>query len=128
MILSPIIFKEKLTAPKVLGFLIVLIGIFFVNGRAMLSGGNGWGLFCGAMSAVMYSAMVMCNKQSKMIVGLENSVIQLTVSFLAVAVFTIMRQGVLIDMQSTQIFWILFLGLVNTGLGCYLHNRRRDGW
>lgn len=121
MILSPIIFKEKLTAIKIIGFFVVLVGIFFVNGKSALEGSNGWGLFCGAMSAVMYSAMVMCNKQSKNITGMENSVIQLTISFLTVAVFTIIRQGVLVDISTSELPWILFLGLVNTGLGCYLY-------
>lgn len=121
MVLSPIIFKERLTAIKIIGFFIVLVGIFFVNGQSALQGSNGWGLFCGAMSAVMYSAMVMCNKQSKHITGMENAVIQLTISFLTVAAFTIIRQGVLIDIRLNEMPWILFLGLVNTGLGCYLY-------
>jgi len=121
MILSPIIFKEKLTITKIIGFLIVLVGIFFVNGKSALEGGNGWGLFCGAMSAVMYSAMVMCNKQSKNITGMENAVIQLTISFLTVAIFTIIRQGIVVQINPTEIPWILFLGLINTGLGCYFY-------
>lgn len=33
MVLSPLIFKEKLTAYKVIGFLAVLIGVFLVNGN-----------------------------------------------------------------------------------------------
>lgn len=121
MILSPFIFKEKLSAPKIVGFLIVLAGVFLVNGKAMTDSGNYWGLFCGLMSAVMYSAMVMCNKQSKNIVGMENSVIQLTIAFLTVAIFTIARQGVIIEINPSEIPWIVFLGLINTGLGCYLY-------
>lgn len=121
MILSPIVFREKLTTTKIVGFLIVLMGIFFVNGKSALEGSNGWGLFCGAMSAVMYSAMVMCNKQSKNITGMENSVIQLAVSFLTVGIFTIIRQGVIIEINPIEIPWILFLGFVNTGIGCYLY-------
>ena len=35
MILSPFIFKEKFTLPKVVGFLIVLIGIFAFKWRSM---------------------------------------------------------------------------------------------
>ena len=65
MILSPFIFKEKFTLPKVVGFLIVLIGIFFVNGKSALNGNSSWGLICGLMSAVMYFFMVTLNKQSK---------------------------------------------------------------
>ena len=53
MILSPVIFKERLTASKVAGFLVVLLGIVLVNGK-LAEKGNAWGLFCGAMSALMY--------------------------------------------------------------------------
>lgn len=121
MVLSPLVFREKLKSSKIIGFLIVLIGILLVNGKAILSDGNTWGVFCGAMSAVMYSAMVICNKQSKNIVGFENSVLQLAIGFLTVAIFTITRQGVLLHISTNEIPWILFLGLVNTGLGCYLY-------
>lgn len=120
MVLSPLIFKEKLTMPKVIGFLIVLAGIFLVNGHS--SGrGNAWGLFCGAMSAVMYSFMVTLNKQSRQITGMENAVIQLTVSFLAVAVFVGFKQAFVLHIPDGAWPWILILGVVNTGIGCYLY-------
>ena len=121
MILSPLIFKERLTVPKISGFLIVLIGIFLVNGKAAISGGNSWGLFCGGMSALMYFFMVTLNKQSKKITGMENSVIQLTVSFLTVAVFVGFKQHFALSVPIEDWKWILILGLVNTGLGCYLY-------
>src|SRR5687767_1222205 len=38
MVLSPMIFKEKMTAAKLLGFLAVLLGMFCVNGQALLQG------------------------------------------------------------------------------------------
>lgn len=121
MILSPLIFREKLTVPKLLGFITVLVGIFLVNGNATDSNSNLWGLFCGGMSAVMYFFMVTLNKQSKNISGMENSVIQLVVSFLTVAVFTGIKQGFIINVPSTAWTWILVLGIVNTGIGCYLY-------
>ena len=120
MVLSPLIFKEKLTLPKVIGFLIVLAGIFLVNGQS--SGrGNAWGLFCGAMSAVMYFFMVTLNKRSRQITGMENAVIQLTVSFLAVAVFVGFKQAFVLHIPDGAWLWILILGIVNTGIGCYLY-------
>lgn len=121
MILSPLIFREKLTAPKILGFATVLIGIFLVNGNVADSGSNTWGLFCGAMSAVMYFFMVTFNKQSKNISGMENSVIQLVVSFLTVAVFVGIKQGFVIHVPQAAWGWVLVLGIVNTGIGCYLY-------
>ena len=121
MILSPLLFKERLTMPKVVGFLIVLIGIALVDGKTAVGGGNRWGLFCGALSAVMYSFMVTLNKRSHEIVGMENAVIQLTVSFLTVAVFVGIRQAFVIHVPASSWPWILVLGLVNTGAGCYLY-------
>ena len=121
MILSPLIFKEKLTVSKVVGFLIVLVGIVLVNGIMASGSGNTWGLFCGMMSAVMYFFMVTLNKQSREIIGMENAVIQLTVSFLAVAVFVGIRQAFVIHVPVSSWPWILVLGLVNTGIGCYLY-------
>lgn len=80
-----------------------------------------WGLFCGAMSAVMYFFMVTLNKQAKNIIGMENAVIQLVVSFLTVAVFMGIKQGFIINVPSNAWIWIFILGIVNTGIGCYLY-------
>ena len=120
MILSPVLFKEELTKPKITGFLIVLIGIVLVNGK-MAGQGNAWGLFCGAMSAVMLFLVVTLNKQSRQITGLENSVIQLTASFVTVAIFMGVRQSFVIHIPREAWLWILILGIVNTGIGCYLY-------
>ncbi len=120
MILSPLIFKEKFTFPKIIGFATVLIGIVLVNGNSVGSS-NPWGLFCGAMSAVMYFFMVTLNKQSQNISGMENSVIQLVVSFLTVAIFTGFKQGIIINAPANAWVWILILGILNTGIGCYLY-------
>ena len=120
MILSPLIFQEKLTVPKIVGFLIVLAGVALVNGQSAGSG-NGWGLFCGAMSALMYFFMVTLNKQSRKITGMENAVIQLTVSFLTVAVFVGFKQAFVIHIPGGAWPWVLVLGIVNTGIGCYLY-------
>ena len=120
MALSPLLFKEKLTLPKITGFTAVLTGIFIVNGNA--SGQfNKWGILCGLMSAVMYAFMVICNKKAKDIVGLENSMLQLSISFLTAAVFVGIKQRCVIDVQPKSVLPIFILGLVNTGVGCYFY-------
>lgn len=121
MVLSPLLFKEKLTWTKIFGFLVVLLGIFFVNGKVFGLVQNRWGLFCGLMSAVMYSLMVILNKKAKTITGLENSTLQLTISFLTVAIFVAIRQGFAIQVESSDWLSIFILGLVNTGIGCYFY-------
>ncbi|MBE6872020.1 MAG: EamA family transporter [Ruminococcaceae bacterium] len=121
MVLSPLIFRERLTAPKIIGFAVVLVGIVLVNGNIAATDGSVWGFVCGMLSAVMYFFMVTLNKQSKHITGLENSVIQLVAGFLTVFAFVSIKQGFVLDVPPVAWGWILMLGLVNTGVGCYLY-------
>ena len=121
MILSPFLFKERLTLYKVIGFLSVLLGIFLVNGNAFEESGDLFGIICSLLSAVMYAFMVICNKKAKDITGLENSTLQLFISFLTVAVFLGVKQGYAMEITKESIFPILFLGLCNTGMGCYFY-------
>ena len=121
MILSPILFGEKLTKIKVCSFLVVLVGIFLVNGTAFENGVSVWGLACGLLSAVCYSLMVMFNKKAKDITGLENSMLQLFVAFLTVAIFVSIKQGYRMEIDTQSIIPILVLGLLNTGIGCYFY-------
>ena len=120
MILSPLLFKEKLTSTKITGFLAVLIGTFLVNGYGAVAA-NRFGLLCGLASAVMYAFMVIFNKKATTITGLENSVLQLFIAFATVAVFVGFKQGFAIDLPAESVLPIFILGLLNTGIGCYLY-------
>ena len=121
MILSPFLFGEKLTRIKVCSFLIVLVGIFLVNGTAFENGVSVWGLACGLLSAVCYSLMVMFNKKANDITGLENSMLQLFMAFITVAIFVGIKQGYRMQIDTQSIIPILVLGLLNTGIGCYFY-------
>jgi drug/metabolite transporter (DMT)-like permease len=121
MILAPILFREKLTWAKVIGFLAVLVGMFCVNAQAVSEVKTTLGLFCGIMSAVMYAFMVIFNKKAKSVTGLENSMWQLLTSFLTVAVFVGVKQGFVIHTESGNWIPILILGVFNTGIGCYFY-------
>lgn len=121
MALSPLLFKEKLTTFKVIGFLSVLCGVFLVNGNAFDGSGDTFGILCGLFSAVMYSFMVTFNKKASNITGLENSTLQLLVSFLTITVFVGFKHGLVIYIPQSSILPILILGLLNTGIGCYLY-------
>lgn len=115
MVLSPLLFREKLTRWKMAGFLAVLTGIFLVNGN-LTGGGDRIGILCGLLAAVTYALMVVCNKKASDIKGMENATLQLVISFLTVAAFAPMP-----EIHSCDILPILMLGLINTGIGCYLY-------
>ena len=120
MALSPFLFGERLTLAKSVGFAAVLAGVFLVNCDA-LSGGDAAGVICGLLSAVMYAVMVIFNKKAKDIVGLENSVLQLASSFFTVALFVGVKQGYAIGLTATDLPPVLVLGILNTGIGCFLY-------
>ena len=121
MALSPLLFKEKLTANKIIGFLAVITGVVLVNGNTFGDNGDIFGIVCGLLSAVMYAFMVICNKKASDISGLENSTLQLTTAFLTVAAFVGLKQGYTMQIASSSVIPILVLGLLNTGIGCYLY-------
>jgi drug/metabolite transporter (DMT)-like permease len=121
MVLSTLIFREKMTAAKLIGFIAVLSGMFCVNAQAIIRGSFSWGLIFGILSACMYAFMVIFNKKAVSITGLENPMWQLIISFVTVAIFLVLKQGFSLNLTSQNLFPILFLGIVNTGIGCYFY-------
>lgn len=61
------------------------------------------------------------HKKAEGIVGLENATLQLSVAFLSVFIFVLMKQGIHINIQTPDILPLIFLGLINTGIGCFLY-------
>ena len=117
---SPFLFKERLTRSKQAALLAALIGVFLISGQAM-GGGSSWGLIGAVLSAFSYASMVICNKMAKQVQGLENAMLQLLFAFLTVAVFVWVKQGIRIEVVSEDLLPILWLGLLNTGIGCYFY-------
>lgn len=120
MALSPLLFGERLTAPKLMGFAAVVLGVLLVNGR-IENADSGFGIFCGLMSAVMYAVMVTFNKQATNVDGLEIAMLQLIIAFVCAGMFVFLKQGLYIDIKKSDIIPILILGVVNTGITCYIY-------
>lgn len=121
MVLSQVVFGERVTAVKLSGFFAVVVGMFLVNQQALGQGSLSWGLVFGILSAVMYALMVIFNKKATSITGLENPMWQLIASFVTVALFLVWRQGFSIHIEAQDLIPILLLGIVNTGIGCYFY-------
>ncbi len=121
MALSPMLFNERLTWPKLAALFSAILGVFLISGQAITRGAGGWGLLCAGFSALSYSAMVIFNKKSSEVVGIENSMLQLLFTFLTVAVFVGCKQGFYIEPAKEDWLPILWIGLLNTGVCCYLY-------
>ncbi len=125
--LSPVIFKERLTRRILLSFAIVLAGALALNWGAVDGVASPWGLFCGWMSAVCHAAMVVFSKMADKVEGLTSSLVQLAASFLVSATFLTLTGGLPFAVPTASWPWVAVLGVVNTGLGCYLYFSSFEG-
>lgn len=121
MAVSPLLLRERPTRAGLAGFAAVLAGIVLVSGTAVQGGASLPGLACGGMSAVFYACMVVFSKKAPSITGLENPMVQLAAAFAVVALVVAVRQGPVVAVAPSDVLPVLFLGAVNTGLGCYLY-------
>ena len=121
MFLSPLIFRERLTRRKCLALAAALGGVFLISGEALSGGSDAIGLLCAVLSAFSYAGMVICNKKSEKIIGMENALLQLVSACVVIALFVGFRQGFAIKIVSAEWPAILWLGIVNTGIGCFLY-------
>jgi len=126
IILAQFVFREKITARKILCLAAVISGLLLINGVSLKQGAGMTGIICALMCAAAYAGMIIFNKKSLLITGLANSALQLTAGAVTVLIFNIIRQisspGMLsFPAQRAEWLPILVLGLVNTGAGCYLY-------
>ncbi|HJJ48737.1 MAG TPA: DMT family transporter [Methanocorpusculum sp.] len=123
MVLSPFLFKEKHTVQKLIGFSMVLIGVLLVNGIAVSNGAVPYGIFCGAMSAVFYSCLMIFSKKVTVMKGIENPLFQFIFSFIAVAIYVGLSGGYGFVLNVSAHDWMLLaiLGIVNTGFASTLY-------
>ena len=121
MLLSPIFFNEKLTKTKIIGAIVVFIGIILLNGNLKGDVTKIYGMFCGFMSGILYAIMVIFNKKIKYATGIENTTCQLVVSFVLVFIFLICTTGIHIEIKGKEWIPVLWIGLLNTGLSCFFY-------
>ncbi len=118
---APFIFHEKMTAGKVIGISLVVLGMVLVNGSDFVTEGMSWGLMCGIISALFYAIMIISNKKMEKLTGLEITFVQLVTACAVVAFYTLLMHKGTISISRTDFIPILFLGVVNTGIACYLY-------
>ena len=121
MLLSPIFFDEKPTLVTVLGAVVVFTGVVLINGKIVGDPTKWQGIFYGFMSGVLYAVMVIFNKKVKNTSGIENTTCQLVASFVLVFAFLFFSTGINIKIEGSQWIPVIFIGVVNTGLTCFLY-------
>ena len=121
MILSPILFKEKMTIKQIICFVMSTIGLILVidiRGMDKLSA-NLIGIGFGLGAAVLYATVVLLNKFVKNVIGIDKTLIQLFAAAIVLAPYVLATTGINIgSLDTIGIINLLILGIVHTGI-CY---------
>jgi len=118
---SAILFSEKITAETILALLAALIGAVLISWQGIQSGIDRLGLALAVLSAFAYAAMVILNKMATDITGTQNAAIQLLSTCLVVLLYVGCRKGLCIRIPAGSLLPVLWIGVLNTGLGCFLY-------
>ena len=131
VLLSPIIFKEKLTAKKALCAAAAIVGMILVSGvigdRSSQSG-NLRGILLGLGAATFYAAVVIMNKQLHGIDAYQKTTVQLLSAGIIMIPYLLLTNSFGSGGFSLPaVILLLIVGIVHTGIAYVLYFGSMDG-
>ena len=131
MLLSPMIFKERLTLKKSLCAAAAVIGMVFVSGVLGDSGeknGDITGVLLALSAACLYSAVVIMNKKTSGIDVYQRVTIQLFSAGIIMLPYLLLTNGSgSVEFSASAVILILILGIVHTGIAYALYFGSMEG-
>lgn len=121
MVLSPILFKERMTIKQIICFVMSTIGLIMILGVGGVdrSSANLIGIGFGLGAAVLYATVVLLNKFVKNVSGIDKTLIQFFAAIIVLIPYVLKTTGIHIGtLDFNGIINILILGTVHTGI-CY---------
>lgn len=122
LLASPLVLKEKLTWPRLAGISAAMLGMVLVGGGAWAGGtANLKGIQLGLAAAGFYAALMLLGKFVRDLSGIETTLVRL-MSAAVVMVLYLAFSGVgnAVLPTGAPLAALLLLGVVHTGLACYL--------
>lgn len=121
MLVSPLFFDVKFTKAKIIGATAVFVGLILLNKNVAVDPTKIKGIVYGIISGILYAVMVICNKKVNKASDIENTTCQLVTSFILVSAFLLFTKGIHIKVADNEWLPVLWIGIVNTGIVCYLY-------
>lgn len=117
MLASPLILKEKLNAPKVVGILTAVVGAVLISGVANGTTKSIKGIFLGLFAAALYGSIVILNKFIKELSPVETTLVQLFVAGVTMIPYVLLTENVAeFDFDKRSVISLLIVGVVHTGI------------
>jgi len=122
IMLSPVLFKERLTWNKLSAIAIVAVGMVCITGSSAVGTSVTKGIICAGAAAVFYAALIIFGKRVKHLSGLNSALYELLIAFLTILIYLIVT-GVRLPVipAKNELVYIALIGIINTGLAYYLY-------
>ena len=120
LLLSPVLFHEKLTPRKLAAVGIVAAGLVCISGSIAFSGLSTAGLLVAFLSALFYASLIAFNKRIVRTGGMQTAALELDVAFFIVLVYVLLTSG-LPRPRPADLPYIAVIGFINTGLAYLLY-------
>lgn len=131
VLLSPLLFREKITLRKGICAAIAVAGMFFISGVAesgLPAPSELRGILFGLGAAVLYACVVILNKMTPGIDAFEKTIIQLTSSSVVLLPYVLLTEKSLpADLSGLTVVMLLLVGLVHTGIAYAMYFGSVDG-
>lgn len=118
-IVSPVLFKEKLTLKQIICFIMSTVGIILITDLTDLNSGSTsiFGICLGLAAAVLYATVIILNKFLKNIDGITRTFLQFLSAICVLIPYVLFTGGINIG-ELKPIGWgaLLFVGLIHTGV------------
>ena len=118
-LVSPIIFKEKMTAKNIICFIFSTIGLVLITGIGDLSSGKSHliGVAFGLGAALLYASIIIINKLIKNVQGVTRTFIQFVSAIVVLLPYVALTSGFNVStLNANGLIVLLIVGLVHTGV------------
>lgn len=122
-VVSPILFREKMTAKQIVCFVMSTIGIVLITGIGEMGGGTDHiGILFGLSAAVLYATVVLLNKFIKQVEGIHRTFLQFLAAIVVLIPYVVVNGGMTLG-NLDRLGWIclLVVGLIHTGIAYCLY-------
>lgn len=125
ILLSPLVFREKLTCKKLLCALAAIVGMVFVSG--ILNGSSLQlqdikGVLFGLGAAALYATVVILNKEVTLENVYEKTIIQLIAAAVIMIPYLLLTEDfAAVTVNATAVGMVLLVGIVHTGIAYALY-------
>lgn len=125
ILISPFVFKEKITLKKGICIIVSLIGMLFVSGVFEEKTGNKnetVGILLSLLSAVIYTVIIVLNKKLKSIRAFERTVMQLFVCGAVMLIYSSFTGDILKpEFTALGIIFMAVVCIVHTGIAYLIY-------